>query len=722
MSSPRPASPAAPSPLRGGTASGHLQSRVAEARAEAFAGRASHLSAFTDLLAASAAADGGQGGVLYVHGPAGVGKTALLHRYDALARAEGRHVLRVDVAGAASPQALGDQVGTASGRPGPVVLLDNVDDFPGPAAELARVLASRLPYDAVAVLAGRGAPDPAWSGDTGWHGLLDILPLGPLSPTETDDVLTELGVPSPVRATVARFAHGHPLALTLSATARATHRFRAGEVPPEVVLPLLDRMVGEVPGPAHRQALEISAHSRWTTEDLLRAVLPEPAGAAVVFDWLRRRPYIVSDRHGVAPDPLVRDLLDTDLRWRDPTGYAAMHVRIRSHVLDRIRRALPNDILPATMALTYLHRHNGFVSRFVTWRTEEPLQEIPYRPELREDLLRLVTCAEGPTAASTLAPWLTAQPRAFRLYWDTVEQQPVAALAWLRLDTGAQETIAQDPVASAAWRHAQSTRPLRPHEHLAVARLYAHPSVHRTASPLLDLMIHRVLASFIRLDDTAWTFLTLPTGTFLDPLMRYIDQRPLAEPVRVDNLSFTLYAHDWRAVPLQRWMEVGHLVELAGPDARPAARPRVGPASLTVLTREEFDAAVADALTAWQRRDLLARNPLVQTRMVMGRGGEPVEALREILTAALDTLDADPRAAKYHRAVVTGLLRGAPTREAAAERLGLPLSTFRRHLGRGLDEIRAHLWDLEMHSPGGSEPSADEPADNGNGTGAVSAP
>lgn len=182
--------------------------------------------------------------------------------------------------------------------------------------------------------------------------------------------------------------------------------------------------------------------------------------------------------------------------------------------------------------------------------------------------------------------------------------------------------------------------------------------------------------------------------------MRYIDQRPLPEPVRADGGSVTLYAHDWRAVPLERWMEVGHLAELAGPEARPAARPRDGRAPLTVLTREEFDTAVADALASWQRKDLLARNPLMRTRMVIGRGGEPVEALRAIVAGALDTLGADPRAAKYQRAVVTGLLRGAPTREAAAERLGLPLSTFRRHLARGLDEIHAHLWELELHSGG----------------------
>lgn len=155
------------------------------------------------------------------------------------------------------------------------------------------------------------------------HGLLDVLPLQPLSPAEAGDALAALGVPSPARAAVARFAHGHPLALALGAA--AADGFAAGRAPQDLVLHLLDRIVGDVPSPAHRRALEISAHSRWTTQDLLRAALDEPADAATVFEWLRRRPFVRSERHGVAPLALVRDLVDTDLRWRDPTGYEEMH-------------------------------------------------------------------------------------------------------------------------------------------------------------------------------------------------------------------------------------------------------------------------------------------------------------------------------------------------------------------------------------------------------------
>lgn len=132
-----------------------LDGRPAAARAAVFTGRAAHLAAFSGLLASPA--DGTAGRALYLHGPAGIGKTALLERCAALARAEDRHVVRVDLS-----RPLDAELGALSGTRAPVVLLDDVDAFLGEAAELPRALAARLPADAVAVLAGRRAPHPSW--------------------------------------------------------------------------------------------------------------------------------------------------------------------------------------------------------------------------------------------------------------------------------------------------------------------------------------------------------------------------------------------------------------------------------------------------------------------------------------------------------------------------------------------------------------------------------
>jgi DNA-directed RNA polymerase specialized sigma24 family protein len=46
---------------------------------------------------------------------------------------------------------------------------------------------------------------------------------------------------------------------------------------------------------------------------------------------------------------------------------------------------------------------------------------------------------------------------------------------------------------------------------------------------------------------------------------------------------------------------------------------------------------------------------------------------------------------------VTTFFHGVPTQEVAAQRLGLPLSTYRRHLSRALREICDQLWSRELY-------------------------
>ncbi|MFE0474868.1 hypothetical protein ACFW2V_24995 [Streptomyces sp. NPDC058947] len=663
----------------------------------AFAGRTGPLTAFARAL--DDAASSGIATVLYVHGPAGIGRTALLQRFAALARDAGHPVVEGLTGGA-----------NQDGWPpsGAVLLVDDVDRLRGPDGSLPPGLLPRAGRGTVTVVAGEYGPDTAWRVAAAGVARSRVLALGPLGDDEARLALAGTGLPAEGVEAVADFAGGHPLALTLAAAAWLEGSFRDGRPPQDVVLALLDHVVGEVPESAHRQALEIAAHSRWTTEDLLRAALTESGAApARVFDWLRRRPFALAERHGVSLPPFVRDLLDADLRWRDPSGYRALHERIRGHLLDRIRHALPHQVLSATLAFTYLHRRNGFVSRFVTWEDDGRYRELRYRPEMRDEVLALVAETEGDDAAAATADRLDDRPRAFRVYWDTATGTPAAVLGTLRCeDSGAEPP--DDPVAAAALRHTRANRPLRPGEQLALLRVYAPASAHRAASSLMDLIVHRILVSFMR-ETPAWSFVATASESFLAPLLRYIDQRPLRPLVGVDGTSLTLYAHDWRAVTIERWMEVGHLAELAGPEGRPAARPRSGSGALTVLTREEFDGAVLAALTAWRRPDVLAGNPLLRTRLVAGRGGDPVEALREVVTEAVDTLATDPRAQKYHRALLTGFLQGSPTREAAAERLGLPLSTFRRHMSRGLERVRAALWDWEARPREVAEEAAGPP-------------
>ena len=57
------------------------------------------------------------------------------------------------------------------------------------------------------------------------------------------------------------------------------------------------------------------------------------------------------------------------------------------------------------------------------------------------------------------------------------------------------------------------------------------------------------------------------------------------------------------------------------------------------------------------------------------------------------------REAKLYRALFNTFLHPAPTQEGAAGLLGLPFSTYRRHLKTGIMRLEEILWQWEIRGP-----------------------
>jgi hypothetical protein len=97
---------------------------------------------------------------------------------------------------------------------------------------------------------------------------------------------------------------------------------------------------------------------------------------------------------------------------------------------------------------------------------------------------------------------------------------------------------------------------------------------------------------------------------------------------------------------------------------------------------------------------MLGRSPLLHTRLLRDRAGdeEPdADTLESLLNEAVETLRQHPQDDKLLRAVDRTYVRPAATQERAAEVLGLPFSTYRRHLSIGVARIVSWLWDKEVH-------------------------
>ena len=590
-----------------------LGGRLQLARLAAFVGRKEELAAFDEALCG--------GGVLFVHGPGGIGKSALLASFAQRAGECGHTVLRLD-GRLLDPSPAAFLAATTSLFAGdrPVLLVDDFECLRGLETWLRERFLPSLPAGSLVVLSGRTSPDPAWLADPGWTDLLQVIELGDLEPMDAGALLDSRGVTGELLA----FAGGHPLALSLGAAA-------GGRPTPDLVTALLDRIVGDVPGPAHRQALEVCAHTYRTTQDLLRALLPGE-DAAALFSWLRRLPFVGSSPLGVYPHDIVREIVDADLRWRDPRGHADLRQRIRTHLTQQIHSAADADVLRTVGSLFYLHRTQR-------WRGDDEITEDVFRPEDTDDLRRLV-------AEQDVADWLIRQPQAFRLY-RTANGELVGASAWLRKES--------DPAVPS------DTAPLRPGEHGAVYRTWVREPRWGT-SPVVNLVQWRAVGWVLRSERLAWSFMA-----------------DRADPTRGQF-------HDWRVVPPRAWLDR----LLSGSTQAVTHEP-----ALAVLSQEEFTDAVRTALRHLSKHGELAANPLTRTRLLAGRV-DPGPALRALLEDAIRDLGRDPRAGKPHRALDATYLRGAHTQEAAAERLGLSFSTYRRHLVAGIERISETLWHREV--------------------------
>ena len=649
--------------------------------------------------------------VLHVHGPPGIGKTRLLDVFAGLAGDAGASVVRLDgrdlvptppavlealQAVLEVPEGDGAIVGpSGSGRL--VVLLDTYERLAPLDDWLRTRLLPRLPATALTVAAGRMPPGSAWRADPAWRELLRVVSLRNLSPEESRQYLHACGVDPARHDQLVELAHGHPLGLSLLADVVVRGGEAAADpLTPDLVGILLRRFVEIVPGGPHRRALEVCALARVTTEALVREVLGLEDGHEP-FTWLRELSFVESGPEGVYPHDLARDALEADLRWRDPDGYRRVVRGVRGHVNGRLRTSRGQAQQQAVADAKYLFRRLPGVSSPVDWDAWGRRYPEPARPGDREPVLDLVLEWEGTESAAIAARWWERQPEGFfvvRGQGGVVD----GFLALLDLTRASTQDIEADPGARAAWEHAMQHAAPRPTEAVTQSRFVVDRTVYQGPSPTLNATPILTFQRYLGTPNLAWDFLTLAEPERWDDYFAAADlPRASGADFVVGGRRYGLFAHDFRRVPVEAMLEL--VTERALAQDLTPSPPTVKP-PLLVLSQPEFDDAVRQALRDLRRPELLSRNPLLRTRLVHDRAGDeaPGAATLEMLVrAAVETLREHPRDDKLWRAVERTYVRPAATQERAAAALGLPFSTYRRHLTQGVDRVVAWLWDQELY-------------------------
>lgn len=681
--------------------------RLEAARRRSFVGRGAE----QELFAAAVAAAELPFLVLHLYGPGGVGKTTLLRQFVQLAQQRGVATATLDaraidnapdqfIAGLA--QALGLAAGQdplahlhAAGRT--VILVDTYELLRPLDGWLRDSFLPQLSQEVLVVLAGRHPPGTAWREDPAWQQLTRALPLRNLSAEESRAYLGARGLPEERHARLLGFTHGHPLALSLVADLYAQRRDGSfePEQAPDVIKMLLERLVDEAPGPLHRMALEASAMVRLTHEPLLAALLDQPEARAI-FDWLRSLSFMDADEGGIFPHDLAREALAADVRWRNPTLHAELHRRARAFYAAQLPRLNLRQQSLLLGDYVYLHRENPLVRPYFTWEASGLVFSDHMQPGDRAGILAMAHAHEGPESAALAAYWLERAPEGVRVVREQGGQL-AGALIQLAVERTAAPDRTADPMLARIWEQLQQLPPLQPDETATLFRFWMARDGYQAVSPVQTRLFMTIVQHYLTTPRLAYTFLPCADAEFWAPGFAYGDlRRAPALDVTIGGRRYGIYMRDWRVSPPMDWLDLMGERELR---STPPPPPEQEASPVVMLAESDFAEAVRAALRHFTEPLALRANPLTRSRLVVdGAADDPAEALAARIRLAAESLRRNPRQLKLYRALHHTYLQPAETQERAAELIGAPFSTYRRHLKQGVDLVVALLWDEELRA------------------------
>ncbi|MBW4508783.1 MAG: ATP-binding protein [Scytonematopsis contorta HA4267-MV1] len=658
--------------------------------------------------------------ILYIYGPGGVGKTALLNQFRRLCCELKIQCLYLEARNLESaPQSFLRSLSSIMGlseydcpisvlakrQERQVIFIDTYENITPLDEWLREEFLPQLSLDTLIVIAERNSPSAAWRSDPGWQTLIHTLSLRNLSPEESLIYLTGRHIPTAQHQAILNFTHGFPLALSLIADvfAQGQEISLNSDHAPNIVKTLLERFISEVPTSAHRLALQACAVVRVTTEALLTQMLclPDTHQIHDIFEWLRGLSFVETSHFGLFPHDLAREVLIADLRWRNPDLYVDLHHRSRNYYTVRLGQSQGEEKHRVLFDYMFLHRDNADIRMRFTWQEHSSLLTDSLQPGDKEAILAMVRHFEGEESAKIAAHWLQKQPQNVVVFRDS-QALPAGFTIMVALQEASSEDIQVDAVVDDCWRYLQNHAPLRLQEGATVFRFWMARDTYQLTSPTQSLIFVNFVQYFQKTPALAYTFLVCAEPDAWASMLTYFDMTRLSEvDFTVEARKYGVYGHDWRIVSPEAWRELLARREIAASETATSNTPTSQP--LLVLSQPDFIEAVQDALRNFTRSDVLQKNSLLRSHLVDAQvtgndsTKERVTTLQNFIKQAAESLQTSPRDEKLYRALHRTYLNPALTQEQAAELLDLPFSTYRRHLKAGMVRVAEILWQREIN-------------------------
>ncbi|HET9223548.1 MAG TPA: BTAD domain-containing putative transcriptional regulator [Roseiflexaceae bacterium] len=537
-----------------------LAARLAAARRRSFVGRAEELAVF----AAALRADAPPFAVLHIHGPGGVGKSALLAEFARLCDEAGVPAIALDGRNVPpTPDGFLDALRNKAGAQDllaelperHVLLVDTYEAIWALDSWMRDQFLPTIPERAMVVLAGRGQPAAGWRIDPGWQEMTHTIELSNLSEADAHDYLRRRDIPDEQRDAVLRFTRGYPLALSLATEVllqRPGSSFE-GTASSDIIRVLVGRFVAAAPSVAHRAALEACSQTRVMTEPLLAAMLDVPE-THELFEWLRDRSFISTGPSGLLLHDLAREALAADLKWRNPPWHAELHHRARAFYMAEFERDSTQGQYSALLDLIFLH-DNPLLRAIFTWNDIGGLVEDTPRVEDWPALLEIVRRHEGEESARIAERWFARHPASVTLYRDG-GGTAVGFFACLRMQAPDSEMIEIDPCAALAWRYLSKQAPLEDGQFVGLFRYWMDRDAYQAISPAQGMIFVAATRFVLTTPGLAYSFHVFATPELWRPVIestyiRYLDEGDF----EIGGRRYGLFMHDWRSQPPRAWLE-----------------------------------------------------------------------------------------------------------------------------------------------------------------------
>jgi hypothetical protein len=676
-----------------------ISDRITSSRSEQFVGRANELAIFGRMVSG----EDKSACLLHVFGPAGVGKTTLLREFQRRCGdaptfwMDGRDMTPTTEA----VRELHER--SADAR---VLFIDEFDALSPLDGWFREVFFPSLPSEAIIVLAGRRPLSERWVSDPAWRSLARLLPLRNLEERAQRQLLALNNVALESQDGVMQLTRGHPLALALVVANLSQNRnlkFDLGAFP-DVIRILLDRFIDNVPSAVHRQALEASSLIRFTTEGMLASLI-DSAQPHDLFAWLRSLSFMESGPRGVYPNDLAREAIALELEWRNPDWHAQLHERARSYYAEHLERTRGEANLALVGDYIYLHRDNPAVKPFFDWSFAAEAYCDAFSPDDRLELTEMAALHEGTESANILNFWLDRQPQNVVVLRSSNEGAPIRGfLVKVEIDGSSGQDLGGDPGAMAAKKYLDERCPLRKGEVAVLFRFWMDRSVYQAVSASQSILFTAIVQCSLTHPNLAHTFLYCADDQFWSPMFSYAALVKLPQSdFRVGAVTYRMFGHDWRVLTPRAWLDLLSEQETTR-SAAASERPKLQ--DVVLLSRESFNAAVADALKHFNNGTKLGANPLLRSRVVTrnlaaeASAPERAAILRNLICAEAESWQISGRDAKLYDALERGYIKPAPTQERAAELLDISIATFRRHLKNSASRLCDGLWELEIKNAG----------------------